>query len=97
MLLLLDYAVHIYHEALRTGQYQIYLRPDTCMPMIYIDDCLRGTLELLECPEDKLKRRIYNIQGISFTPEQLVEDVQQVLPDLKVEYEVDPLRQSIGE
>ena len=66
------------------------------MPMIYIDDCLRGTLELIECPEDELKRRTYNIQGISFTPEQLVENVQQFLPDLKVEYEVDPMRQSIG-
>ena len=66
------------------------------MPMIYIDDCLRGTLELLECPEDKLKRRTYNMQGISFTAEELVENVQQFLPDLKVEYEVDSLRQSIG-
>lgn len=66
------------------------------MPMIYIDDCLRGTLELLECPEDKLERRTYNMQGISFTAEQLVENVQQFLPDLEVEYEVDSLRQSIG-
>ena len=66
------------------------------MPMIYIDDCLRGTLELLECPEDKLKRRTYNMQGISFTPEHLVENVKQFLPDLEVEYEVDSLRQSIG-
>ncbi|XP_028406359.1 L-threonine 3-dehydrogenase, mitochondrial-like [Dendronephthya gigantea] len=92
-----DYAVHIYHEALRTGKYQIYLRPDSCMPMIYIDDCLRGTLELLECPEEKLKRRIYNMQGISFTPQELVESVQEVVPDLQVEYEVDPLRQSIAD
>lgn len=74
----------------------MYLRPDTRMPMIYIDDCLRGTLELLECPAEKLKRRTYNMQGVSFTPDELTAEVKKFVPHLEVEYEVDPLRQSIG-
>ena len=67
------------------------------MPMIYIDDCLRGTVELLECPSDKLKRRTYNMQGVSFNPEELTAEVKKLVPHLEGEYKVDPLRQAIGE
>ena len=89
--------MHIFHKALQCGKYEIYLRPDTRMPMIYIDDCLRGTVELLECPSDKLKRRTYNMQGVSFNPEELTAEVKKLVPHLEVEYKVDPLRQAIGE
>lgn len=64
--------------------------------MIYIDDCLRGTMELMEAPEEILSRRVYNMQGMSFTPELLVNNIKKVFPEFQVDYEVDPMRQAIG-
>ena len=90
-----DYAVHIFHEALRTGKYKCYLRPDTRMPMIYLPDCLRATVELLEAPAEKLNMRTYNISAISFTPEELADELKKFIPTLKMEYEPDE-RQAIG-
>ena len=90
-----DYAVHIFHEALRTRKYKCYLRPDTRMPMIYLPDCLRATVELLEAPAEVLNMRTYNISAISFTPEELAEELKKYIPTLKMEYEPDE-RQAIG-
>ncbi|KAK2574269.1 L-threonine 3-dehydrogenase [Acropora cervicornis] len=89
-----DYAVHIFHEALRTGKYKCYLRKDTRMPMIYLPDCLRATVELLEAPADCLSLRTYNISAISFTPEELVAALCNFIPRLEMEYEPDE-RQAI--
>lgn len=61
------------------------------------DDCLRATLEILEAPADTLVSRTYNINAMSFTPHNLTQEIQKVLPDLKVTYSVDPMRQAIGE
>ena len=93
---LLDYVVHVFHEALRTGKYKMYLQPNTCLPMMYITDCLRGTIELLKCPADRLTVRTYNMQGVSFTPDELFDEIRKYIPHLEIEYEVDPMRQSIG-
>lgn len=90
-----DYAVHIFHEALRTGKYKCYLRKDTRMPMIYLPDCLRATVELLEAPAEKLSMRTYNISAISFTPEELAAELRKFIPRLEMEYEPDE-RQAIG-
>ncbi|XP_074637506.1 L-threonine 3-dehydrogenase, mitochondrial-like isoform X1 [Acropora palmata] len=91
-----DYAVHIFHEALRTGKYKCYLRKDTRMPMIYLPDCLRATVELLEAPADCLSLRTYNISAISFTPEELVAALCNFIPRLEMEYEPDE-RQAIAD
>lgn len=90
-----DYAVHIFHEALRTGKYKCYLRKDTRMPMIYIPDCIRSTVELLEAPQEKLSQRTYNLAAISFTPEELTKEIQKFIPHFQIEYEPDD-RQQIG-
>ena len=90
-----DYAVHIFHEALRQGKYKCYLREDTRMPMIYLPDCLRATVELLEAPSENLKMRTYNINAISFTPEELANEVRKFIPRLEMAYEPDE-RQAIG-
>ena len=91
-----DYAVHIFHEALRTGKYKCYLRPDTRMPMIYLPDCLRATVELLEAPAEKLNMCTYNINAMSFTPEELADQLKKFIPTLRMDYEPDE-RQAIGE
>lgn len=61
------------------------------------DDCLRATLEILEAPAESLLSRTYNINATSFTPRDLTEELQKALPDLKVTYIVDPVRQAIGD
>ncbi|XP_041834444.1 L-threonine 3-dehydrogenase, mitochondrial-like isoform X2 [Melanotaenia boesemani] len=90
-----DYAVQLFHAALKTGHFECYLRGDTQLPMMYIDDCVRATLEFLEVPTDSLPSRTYNINAMAFTPQELTQEIQKVLPDLKVTYNVDPLRQAI--
>uniref|UniRef100_A0A1A9UM07 NAD-dependent epimerase/dehydratase domain-containing protein n=1 Tax=Glossina austeni TaxID=7395 RepID=A0A1A9UM07_GLOAU len=84
-----DYAVAIFHEALRTGKYTCYLKPNTRLPMMYIEDCLRALHEFMCAPDDKLKRRVYNVTAMSFTPEELVECLSKYIPNLHVNYKPD--------
>lgn len=91
-----DYAVQIFHDAIKTGKFECNLRPDTRLPMMYIDDCLRATLEVMEAPAETLSMRTYNINAMSFTPEELAQELQKQMPELEVTYEVDPVRQAIG-
>lgn len=63
---------------------------------MYIDDCLRATLEVMEAPAETLSMRTYNINAMSFTPEELAQELQKQMPELEVTYEVDPVRQAIG-
>ncbi len=95
--LLSDYAVQIFHDAVKTGKFVCNLRPDTRLPMMFIDDCLRATLEVLEAPAETLSMRTYNISAMSFTPEELVQEIRRHLPDLQVTYDIDPVPQAIGE
>lgn len=92
----LDYAVQIFHDAIKTGKFECNLKPDTRLPMMYIDDCLRATLEVMEAPADTLSMRTYNINAMSFTPEELAQELQKQMPELEVTYDVDPVRQAIG-
>ncbi|XP_037312919.2 L-threonine 3-dehydrogenase, mitochondrial-like isoform X2 [Pungitius pungitius] len=92
-----DYAVQIFHAAVKTGCFECNLRSDTRLPMMYIDDCLRATLEFLEAPAESLLGRTYNINATSFTPHDLVREIQKSLPDLEVTYNVDPIRQAIAD
>ena len=91
-----DYAVHIFHEVAKTGRYKCFLKKDTRLPMIYIDDCLDATVQLMEAPAENLSLRTYNVHAISFTPEMLVNEIKKYYPEVVVEYEVDKDRQKIG-
>lgn len=95
-LLFPDYAVQIFHDAVKSGKFECNLKPDTQLPMMYIDDCLRATLEVMEAPTETLSMRTYNINAMSFTPEELAAEVQKQLPDLQVTYNIDHMRQAIG-
>merc|ERR1719341_161048 len=91
-----DYADQIFHDALTTGKHVCYLRPDTRLPMMYIDDCLRSTIEYMLAPAEGLSTRTYNVHAMSFTPEELHKEVQKWVPGLEIEYKVDS-RQNIAD
>ncbi|KAJ9593243.1 hypothetical protein L9F63_015189, partial [Diploptera punctata] len=73
----------------RTGKFECYLRPDTRLPMMYIKDCLRALWEYMETPAEKLKRRVYNVTAMSFTPEELAAVISKHVPEIKVTYRPD--------
>ena len=92
-----DYAVAIYHEAVQGHHFECFLAADTRLPMIYMDDALRATLELMDAPADKITiRTSYNLAGMSFTPAELTASIQQHFPDFKVTYAPD-FRQAIAD
>lgn len=91
-----DYAVKVFYDALKTGEFECYLEPNTKLPMMYIDDCLQSVVQLMEYPEDELKQRTYNVTAFSFTPEELFNEIRNHIPDLKVTYKVDT-RQAIAD
>ncbi|XP_051831685.1 L-threonine 3-dehydrogenase, mitochondrial-like [Antechinus flavipes] len=92
-----DYAVQIFHDAIKSGKFQCNLKPSTRLPMMYIDDCLRATLEIMEAPADSLTMRTYNINAMSFTPEELAQEVVKHVPELQVTYNIDTVRQAIAD
>ncbi len=91
-----DYAVHIYHEALEKGAYTSFLSADTRLPMMYIEDAIRATLELMQAPAEQIQvRSSYNLQGVDFTPEELAASIRRTLPDFTIDYAPD-FRQNIA-
>ncbi len=92
-----DYAVEIFHYAIKGLPYKCFLRQDTRLPMMYMSDAIRATIELMECPAERLSLRLgYNLAGMSFTPEELTAAIRRHLPDFEVHYEPD-FRQAIAE
>lgn len=96
LLFFTDYAVHIFHEVAKEGKYSCFLKKDTRLPMIYIDDCLRAVCEFMEFPSESLSQRTYNVTAMSFTPDELVEEMRNYYPKMRVDYEPDEKRQEIG-
>ncbi len=91
-----DYAVDMFHYALRGEKYVCYIDKNEKLPMIYIDDAIQATIRLMQAPSEKLSiRSSYNLAGISFTPAQLHEAIQKYMPDFEVEYKPD-FRQEIA-
>lgn len=91
-----DYAVQVFHDALKYGKFTCYLKPDTRLPMIYITDCLRALMEMMEAPSESLKLRTYNVTAMDFTPKELFQEVCKLVPELEVEYKPDG-RQAIAD
>ena len=92
-----DYAVEIFHAALKERRYTSFLGPETALPMMYMDDAIRATLELMDAPADAIKERTsYNLAGISFTPAQIAEAIAAELPGFQIDYAPD-FRQAIAD
>ncbi|MFT5643398.1 MAG: nucleoside-diphosphate-sugar epimerase [Janthinobacterium sp.] len=91
-----DYAIAIFHAALRGERYSCFLTPDTTLPMIYMLDAIRATIALMDAPGAEITiRTAYNIAGLSFSPAQLAQAIRAVLPDFTIEYKPDN-RQAIA-
>lgn len=91
-----DYAVDIYHKAVLHESFTCFLKQDTTLPMMYIDDAIRAVLELMEAPKNKINiRTSYNISGDSFSPSEIVFSIQKIYPDFKINYKPD-FRQDIA-
>lgn len=92
-----DYAVEIFYEAVKHKQYTCFLKPDTRLPMMYMPDCLKATIQLMEADFSKLKHHSnFNVSAISFTPAELAEEIKKHIPDFEITYEPD-FRQQIAD
>ena len=92
-----DYAIDIFHGALKDQRYQCFLGADTRLPMMYMDDAIRATLELMDAPAHAIKERgSYNLSGVSFTPAEIAAGIRQHVPDFEVQYAPD-FRQAIAD
>ena len=92
-----DYAVDIFFEAVEKKKFECFLKEDTVLPMMYMPDAIRGTIALMEAPAEKITVRSgYNFAGFSFSPAELSEEIQKIIPDFKMTYRPD-FRQSIAE
>ncbi len=92
-----DYAVEIYYKAIEDGKYTSFISENTAMPMLYMDDAIDATLQLMEAPkEDITVRTSYNLGGMSFTPKELYEEIKKEMPDFTISYKPD-FRQAIAD
>jgi len=91
-----DYAVEIFHAALKSGRYTCFLEAGQALPMMYMPDALRATIELMEAPADAIAQRgSYNLAGVSFTPAEIAAAIRDHLPRFEIDYQPD-FRQAIA-
>lgn len=92
-----DYAVDIYHRALKHGEYRCFLKQGTTLPMMYMEDALKATIAIMDAPRKEIKiRSSYNLAGVSYAPEEVAQSIQIHLPDFEISYEPD-FRQAIAD
>jgi nucleoside-diphosphate-sugar epimerase len=92
-----DYAVEIFYAAVRHRRYTCFLEPGTRLDMMYMPDALRATVELMEAEPARLRHRnAFNVTGMNFTPEVLAAEIRRHVPEFRIAYEVDPMRQAIA-
>ncbi len=92
-----DYAVDIFYQAKKSGSYECFLSEDTALPMMFMDDAIRATMELMEAPKEQLRiKSSYNLGGISFTPKEIAASIQEHMPEFTIRYAPD-FRQAIAD
>jgi nucleoside-diphosphate-sugar epimerase len=85
-----DYAVEIFHEALEEKKYECFLSENTYLPMMYMPDAIRATIELMEAPKEKIKvRTSYNLSGMSFSPKEIAAEIKKYIPEFGMSYKQD--------
>lgn len=89
-----DYAVHIFHEALKSGKYECFLSENTTLPMLYMPDAIKATLHIMQADTDKIKiRSSYNLSGFSFSPKELALEIKKHIPGFTITYKPDSRQQ----
>jgi nucleoside-diphosphate-sugar epimerase len=92
-----DYAVNIFHEALENGTYTSFLGAETRLPMMYMPDAIKATIDLMAAPSEQVKMRSsYNLAAMSFTPEELAAEIRKHIPEFRISYAPD-FRQQIAD
>jgi nucleoside-diphosphate-sugar epimerase len=92
-----DYAVDIYHKALENQSYECFLSAETKMPMMYMDDAIAATIQIMQAPAEQIKiRSSYNLAAMSFTPTEIAAEIQKHIPDFTISYAPD-FRQKIAD
>ncbi|HVA99044.1 MAG TPA: NAD-dependent epimerase/dehydratase family protein [Bacteroidia bacterium] len=89
-----DYAVHIFHEALKNKKYECFLSENTTLPMMYMPDAINATINIMEAPAEKIIiRSSYNLGAMSFSPRQIAAEIKKHIPDFEISYEPDARQQ----
>ena len=92
-----DYAVEIFYEAIKNKKYSCFLSENTYLPMMYMDDAIRATIELMQTPIENVKNRMsYNLSAISFSPKEIAEELKKHIPEFTISYSPDH-RQAIAD
>ncbi|GAL74298.1 MULTISPECIES: NAD-dependent epimerase/dehydratase family protein [Nonlabens] len=92
-----DYAVEIFHEALKNNHYDCFLKEDTSLPMMFMEDAIKATVSIMQTKSENIKQRSsYNLAGMTFTPAEIASEITKHLPDFTVTYQPD-FRQSIAD
>lgn len=92
-----DYAVHIYHEAIKNNSYECFLSENTTLPMMFMDDAIKATLDLMHSNPDNVKvRSSYNLSGMSFSPKEIASEIKNYFPEFQITYNPDS-RQAIAD
>jgi nucleoside-diphosphate-sugar epimerase len=92
-----DYAIEIFHEALEEKKYSCFLKEDTYLPMMYMPDAIRATIELMEAPAQKISvRTSYNLSAMSFSPKDIANEIKKHIPEFVISYKPD-YRQAIAD
>lgn len=93
-----EYSVHIFYGLLNERKYSCFLKKDARLPMMYIDDAIKGTIALMDAPAKNISvRTSYNFSAINFTPEELVNEIKKLFPDFVCTYDPDPVKQAIAD
>ncbi|KAI3380924.1 hypothetical protein SNEBB_005457 [Seison nebaliae] len=93
-----DYAVKIFHDALSEKKHHLCpLAHNTTLPMMYIDDCLRSVIEIMSVPPEQLKQRVFNVNAMSFSPQQIYSAIKKRIPEFTIDYRINKLKQSIAD
>jgi nucleoside-diphosphate-sugar epimerase len=92
-----DYAVEIFHEAIESGRYECFLKKDTYLPMMYMSDAIKATIQLMEAPAENIRvRTSYNVSAMSFSPEEIAAAIKKHIPGFSCSY-VPDYRQAIAD
>lgn len=93
-----DYAVEIYYKAIQAKHFTCNLKPGTYLDMMYMPDALKAVVMLMEADPAKLKHRnCFNVSAMSFEPETIAAEIRKHIPEFRIDYEIDPVRQAIAE